>query len=306
MKNQLLQKADKGELLTQHTALVALSQQTDVNFAELRRLLQQSQSDMETGLNRCVLRSELLQVLNDKIDKRELERQLESKASIADVHTALNLKANLEDLKKLHEQTANHRAHIKSMEKQVESKADSQDYEKLKEELRQRPTQQEIAKVLEKRTDLAELNQQFNQLQQEIQSKASIQDLKQSIIQQNAINETLCGEQCVARWVWRSGKTKANGQVPWNVQITFGFYSRKKPSIQVLVNGEVILSAVNTGSYVVHHSSGRLMSQGSHPAGNVTGLTMIDFIALPPNAKLSVSYSGEDNAEGFIGLRKLV
>ncbi|KAA6385651.1 MAG: hypothetical protein EZS28_018821 [Streblomastix strix] len=40
MKNQLLQKADKGELLTQHTALVALSQQTDVNFAELRRLLQ--------------------------------------------------------------------------------------------------------------------------------------------------------------------------------------------------------------------------------------------------------------------------
>ena len=63
--------------------------------------------------------------------------------------------------------------------------------------------------------------------------------------------------------------------------------------MQLLVNGEPVLAAVNSASYVLHHSSGRLTSMGRHPAGNVTGLTLIDFIALPPRAKISVTYSGE-------------
>jgi hypothetical protein len=40
-------------------------------------------------------------------------------------------------------------------------------------------------------------------------------------------------------------------------------------------------------------------------AGPVTGLTLIDFLALPPRAKLSLQYTGEEGAEGFLSLRKL-
>jgi len=32
---------------------------------------------------------------------------------------------------------------------------------------------------------------------------------------------------------------------------------------------------------------------------------MIDFISLPPRARISISYSGEQEVEGFLGLRKL-
>ena len=32
---------------------------------------------------------------------------------------------------------------------------------------------------------------------------------------------------------------------------------------------------------------------------------MIDFIALPARARISISYSGDVGAEGFLGLRKL-
>ncbi len=32
---------------------------------------------------------------------------------------------------------------------------------------------------------------------------------------------------------------------------------------------------------------------------------MVDFVALPPRARISVSYSGEPEAEGFLSLRKL-
>lgn len=72
-----------------------------------------------------------------------------------------------------------------------------------------------------------------------------------------------------------------------------------------MVNGEAILSAVNSSSYVIHHSSGKLKGMGKHSAGNLTGLTLVDFIALPARARISISYSGESGAEGFLGLRKL-
>jgi len=89
------------------------------------------------------------------------------------------------------------------------------------------------------------------------------------------------------------------------LQITFGFFANRKPTVQLLVNGEPVLSAINSASYVMHHSSGRLTAVGQHPEGNITGLTMIDFLALPAHARLAISYSGEEGAEGFMGLRKL-
>ena len=66
-----------------------------------------------------------------------------------------------------------------------------------------------------------------------------------------------------------------------------------------------MLSALNSASYVIHHSSGRLKNVGRHSAGNIAGLSLVDFLALPARARISVSYSGEAGAEGFIGLRKL-
>lgn len=92
---------------------------------------------------------------------------------------------------------------------------------------------------------------------------------------------------------------------PGLYEIKFGFFAKKKPTVQLLVNGEPCLSAVNSASYVVHHSSGKLKSTGKHKEGNIAGLTLIDFVALPARARISISYSGESTAEGFFGIRKL-
>lgn len=80
----------------------------------------------------------------------------------------------------------------------------------------------------------------------------------------------------------------------------------------MLVNGETILTCVNAASYVIHHSSGKLTNGGKQCMGNMTGLTLIDFIALPPRARITISYSGAASSgkerspvEGFLGLRKL-
>lgn len=92
---------------------------------------------------------------------------------------------------------------------------------------------------------------------------------------------------------------------PGLYEVTFGFFTHRKPTIQLLINGEPVLAAINSSSYVVHHSSGRMTSIGRHPAGNVTGLTLIDFLALPPRARVAITYSGEETGEGFISLKKL-
>lgn len=149
---------------------------------------------------------------------------------------------------------------------------------------------------------------------------------------QALINDALCSENCTGRWAWKSGQVKNGYAVPWEIQLvnttpdnylwekdktsvtvvasglyelTMGFYSDKKPTVQLLVNGEPVLSAVNSSSYVVHHSSGRLKNVGKHSSGNITGLSLIDFICLPERARVSVSFSGEDGSEGFLSLKKL-
>ena len=104
---------------------------------------------------------------------------------------------------------------------------------------------------------------------------------------------------------WELDNTFVRAGVPGLYEVTFGFFARRKPAIRLLVDGEPVLAAVNSASYVTHHSSGRLTSATRHTAGNVTGLTLIDFLALPAKAKIAVVYEGETWAEGFLSLKKL-
>ena len=61
-------------------------------------------------------------------------------------------------------------------------------------------------------------------------------------------------------------------------KIELGFYAKKKPKIQILVNGQTVISAVNNNSYVLHHSSGKLKDISN---SEISGLTFYDFLTLP-------------------------
>ena len=102
---------------------------------------------------------------------------------------------------------------------------------------------------------------------------------------QSTINETLCSENILARWVWNGQSLRNGNLVPWErqvintlpenfmweegtatliisngglYQLEMGFYCRKKPTVQVIVNGGTVISAMNSNSYFVYHSSGKL------------------------------------------------
>ena len=133
------------------------------------------------------------------------------------------------------------------------------------------------------------------------------------------------------RWIWKSGKTKSGHGVPWNVQIlnsnpqnylwekdkinivvvtpglyeiSFGFFSKNKSSVtaQVLLNGHPVLSAAQSTTSA---SVQRTHEHVPHPAGNVSGVSLIDFLALPPKSRLALSYSGDLEVEAFLSLKKL-
>ena len=111
-------------------------------------------------------------------------------------------------------------------------------------------------------------------------------------------------------FLWEKDKPSIIVVAPGLYEITLGFYAKKKPKVDVLINGEIIIGAISSGrfilnlfSYVVHHSSGKLKDT-KNSSGCVTGLTMIDFVVLPARARLSVGYQG-DMGEGFLGLKRL-
>ena len=87
-------------------------------------------------------------------------------------------------------------------------------------------------------------------------------------------------------------------------ELNFGFYSDKKPNVQIIVNGEIIINSQNNNNLNKNISMSNKKNGGINYSGSITGLSLIEFIMLPKQSKLSVCYNG-GSGMGFIGLKKL-
>jgi len=119
---------------------------------------------------------------------------------------------------------------------------------------------------------------------------------------QAIINDALCSENCLGRWKWKSGIVKNGYAIPWEIQlvntspdiffwekdktsifistgglyeITMGIYADKKPTVQILLNGEPLISAVNSSNYLLHHNSSNFNNANNNirnlNSSNITG-----------------------------------
>jgi len=153
------------------------------------------------------------------------------------------------------------------------------------------------------------------------------------------VTEAINAELSTGRWIWSSGRALPDRAVPWNIEcintgtdnfiwkqdspdivtvmpglyeLHLGFFTDSDPDVQVLVNGEPIFYSAtksrNRGQPPLPSTSSaprRLFQRAKHSAGNITGWTAIEFVALPARARLTVLYQGDMGTQGFIGLRKL-
>lgn len=110
---------------------------------------------------------------------------------------------------------------------------------------------------------------------------------------------------CPDNFLWEKSKSSIICVAPGLYEISFGFYSKKHPAVQVFLNGEPLMSLQKSQYVIDHGKENKVTNVGKHSAGNVTGLTMLDFIALPARARLSITYTNEAHGEGFFCIRKL-
>ena len=293
-------------------------------ISEINNKIRELYTDLSTEMSNKISKNEIDTILSNKLNNNNnlLNNNLllNDKLSINDFkeyidNISLELKQKL-DISKFNNIISTFNSNFENIHKDMNSKADVKN----------------ILDLLKNKIDNDNFNKAIKNLQKEIGTKVNTNDFSNAMDNQAIINDTLCNENNIGRWLWKSGKVKNNLSVPWEVQIintspdnfkweenkpiiiinegglyeiNMGFYANKKPMVQIMVNGEVIISAINNNSFVIHQSpGGRMKGTGKTSFGNVTGLTMVDFIVLPDKAKLNISYTGEEGI-GFLGLKKL-
>ena len=107
--------------------------------------------------------------------------------------------------------------------------------------------------------------------------------------------------QC-GQWIWNSETINFDSSIPWNIEtyntdgnnfiwemnsnsikvhnegiyeLSFAFFTKVKPTIKLIINGETVVSAINSSSYVVHHSSGYVLANGKIKPGSSIGLSLL-------------------------------
>ena len=292
-------------------------------ISEINNKIRELYTDLSTEMSNKISKNEIDTILSNKLNNNNLLNNnllLNDKLSVNDFkeyidNISLELKQKL-DISKFNNIISTFNSNFENIHKDINSKADIKN----------------ILELLKTKIDNDNFNKIIKNLQKEIGNKVNTNDFSNAMDNQAIINDTLCNENNIGRWLWKSGKVKNNLSVPWEVQIintspdnfiweenkpiiiinegglyeiNMGFYANKKPMVQIMVNGEVIISAINSNSFVIHQSpGGRMKGTGKTSFGNVTGLTMVDFIVLPDKAKLNISYTGEEGI-GFLGLKKL-
>ena len=256
---------------TAASALRAFNANFDGALADMRRQLATVEEAAASGGGRAGAEA-LMDALDEKVDREEMRHWLELKSDVAQVNEALAQKANISAVNEALERAESSRAASgATANSQLADKANLSD----------------VCALLDAKAGIDDVNRVLSEVNSELEARATVDDLRQTV---QDLNASLCLEAAVARWIWKTGKTKAGNAVPWNVQsvntdpsnflwerdkatvvavapglyeVTFGFFTRRKPSVRLLVNGEPVLAAVNSASYVVHHSSGRLTNGAS-------------------------------------------
>lgn len=270
-----------------------------------------------------------------------LKKEMENKINISDIGQILNNKA---DISLLNDKISimdfnNLKEYIKNIDYELKQKLDVQnfndylnsfnsDFKNINVDLLTKIDRAEVNNLLKNKVNKEDINNSINDLKNDINLKVNNLDFNNAMNNQALINDIICNENQVGRWLWKTGKIKGGYAVPWDTQsvntspdnyiwekdktiitviqggiyqISLGFYSNRKPNIQIIVNSEIIINANNKNT---NNGSQSQNNTNNKKVKKMTGLSLIDFIILQDNSKVAVTYNGEEGF-GFFGLKKL-
>ena len=277
------------------------------------------------------LSDNLIKEMNNKTNISEIQQLLDNKADIS----LLKDKISYVDFNNLKEYMSN-------IDYELKQKMDMQSFndylntfnsnlDNMHNELLTKADANEVDNLLRNKVNIDEINRSLNSIRNDMKLKVNTMEFNNAMNNQALINDILCNENQVGRWLWKTGKIKGGYAIPWDTQsintspdnyiwekdktiitvikggiyqVSIGFYANKRPSVQIIINSEMVISANNSNSNNGNKTSNSNTFNGNKKVKKMTGLSLIDFIILQDNSKIAVTYNGEEGF-GFICLKKL-
>ena len=285
---------------------------------------------------------DLLKNLNKKIDKEEFKFILDKKVDLDTFQKALNTKSSSVEIENMKLSVAKLNDDIKNkigaekFDSFIESV--SSNIQEIKNDLVLKGNIDEIMSYLKNKANIDDVNKALVEIHNELDSKSSLEDFNHAMNNQNSINTYLAKENSIAKYFWNSGNVSKGYAVPWDEQIintmpenviwekdeisitvknkgiyliSLGFFVDEKPTIQVMINGESVLSQVNSNAFIVRQENskefnlGKLDSQEENGNNCITGLTMNEFLFLGNLSKIVISYSGSNSVKGLMSIKQI-
>lgn len=255
------QKIDKAEVHGLMSDFTKDQAQKGFSFRkELFEKISDIQQDIASSVSQFVQISEMNKLLDSKADTTFVSKLERQKASIEELDSTrkiiervsreLEAKTGFRDLE-------SHAAHTKGC------------IDDLSKELVLKVSIKDLCGLLDQKVNVNDMNETLRQIQNEVERCVRDEELKKTLNEQALVNEALCAENCVGRWIWKSGDLFNKNQVPWEVQaintcpdnflwdkgkssiicvapglyqLIFGFYSKKEPMVRVILNGEPLMT----------------------------------------------------------------
>ena len=269
-------------------------------------------------------------ILDQKVDQNTFQKIINSKSSSTEID---NIKLTLS---KITNEIKN-KLNIDKFDSFIESI--SSNIQEIKNDLVLKGNIDEIMSYLKNKANIDDVNKALVEIHNELDSKSSLEDFNHAMNNQNGINKYLAEENSIAKYIWNSGNVSKGYAVPWEEQIvntmpeniiwekdeicitvkkkgiyliSLGFFVEEKPTIQVMINGESVLSQVNSNAFIVRqdnskdfnlNSLGKMEDKEQNGFNCITGLTMNEFLCLGNMSKIIISYSGSNSVKGLMSIK---
>ena len=285
--------------------------------------------DLLKNINKKLDKEDIKFILDKKVDNDTFQKMMNTKSSSVEIE---NMKLSLS---KLNEEIKT-KASIEKIDSFIESI--SSNIQEIKNDLVLKGNIDEIMSYLKNKANIDDVNKALVEIHNELDTKSSQEDFNHAMNNQNSINTYLAKENSIAKYIWNSGNVSKGYAVPWDEQIintmpenvvwekdeisitiknkgiyliSLGFFVDEKPTVQVMINGENVLSQVNSNAFIVRQENskefnlGKLDVQEDNENNSITGLTMNEFLCLGNMAKIVISYSGSNSVKGMMSIKQV-
>jgi len=301
----------------------------------IKDYLKNFDDELINNINTKMSKEEAKDILSQKADMNTIQKMLSSKATTLEVDT---IKLNLEKMN----QELQNKINFDKFDSFLEKVYD--DIQVIKNDLLLKSNINEVMSYLKNKANIDDVNKALVDIHNDLDNKSSLEDFNHAMNNQNNINTYLAKENSIGKWIWQSGNVCKGYAVPWEVQVintmpeniiwekddfiimikkkgiyllSLGFFVREKPIIQVIINGESVLSQVNSNAFIVRQDNNNEYNKSNFGLNkdiendeesedtSITGVSMNEFLCLKEMSKIVISYSGSKCVKGMMSIKQI-